>query len=70
MSTATVKVFSWFQIIALKNLYDNDMFPNKIGVIQETGDLLVEYEESGINSRGIYTEMKTIKIPFKEPEII
>ena len=70
MSTATVQVLSWFQLIALKNMYDNDKFPNKIGIGQETGDLIIEYEESGINSVGIYTEMKTIKIPYKEPDCI
>lgn len=68
MGSATVQMFSWFQIIALKNMYDNDMFPEKIGIVQETGNLIVEYKESGIDRNGnIYTEMKTIGIPHKEP---
>lgn len=66
-NSVTIQQLSWFQVIALKNLYDNDIFPNKIGIVHESGDLVIEYEEIAMNSCGIFSQMKTIKIPHKEP---
>lgn len=64
-NSVTIQQLSYFQIIALKNFYDNDIFPQNIGIIRETGDMIIEYEESSINSSGIFTDMKTVKIPLK-----
>ena len=66
----TVRQLSWFQLMALKNLYDQEIWPNKIAIIQETGDLIIEYSHSMVAPKGLpYTKNETINIPFKEPPI-
>lgn len=59
----TIQQLSKFQVCALKNLYDQDIWPEKIGIVHETGNLVFEYTESGIDKNGnVYTEMKTAEI--------
>jgi len=61
--SSTVQMLTWYQLIALKNLYDQGIWPQKIGIIHETSDLIIEYEHTYIDPNGIATSRETIKIP-------
>ena len=63
MSSVTISQLSYYQLICLKNMYDNEIWPQKICIIQETGEIIVEYLESEVNRGDIVEVMKSVKIP-------
>lgn len=67
MSHATVQQLSHFQLIALKNLYDQNLWPNKIGLIHENGDLIVEFKQTYFGINGLYVKNEVVGIPHTEP---
>lgn len=59
----TVQMLTWYQLIALKNLYDQEIWPLRIGIVHETGDVIIEYDHSVVSPNGIRISKETIKIP-------
>ena len=66
MDEGIIRQLTWYQIIVLKNLYDQGYWPNKIGIVDGSNDLIVEYEQPSVGINGMHTSLETVRIEHKK----